>query len=198
MADLISLSDVREALRLESNQTADDTFITKLKTRIEDTVEGYCNRVFSAATYTEYYDGDGTQYLFLKHFPINSTAGDIDLWDDLDRKFTDSDNNKINKADILIYSNEGIISLWNEETVFNTGNQNIKVTYNAGYRTIDERLKDQLISMTIRRYRQYTNKELGVSSKSNPDGSVTYNLDIFLTRHEKSVLDFYKKHGFKR
>jgi hypothetical protein len=102
------------------------------------TVETYCNRTFTAADYTETYDGNGQDVLYLRQYPINSVTS-ITLDDDT----LDSDDYTV--EDTGIYYEDG----WTKDR------RNIVVVYNAGYSTIPAdlhmvatRLAADLVNMT--------------------------------------------------
>jgi len=52
-----------------------DTLLERLINQVSDFVEHYCDRTFiETANSNELYDGTGTDKLFLKNFPVSSTA----------------------------------------------------------------------------------------------------------------------------
>jgi hypothetical protein len=102
------------------------------------TVETYCNRTFTAADYTETYDGNGQDVLYLRQYPINSVTS-ITLDDDT----LDSDDYTVETTGV--YYEDG----WTKSR------RNIVVVYNAGYSTIPAdlhmictRLSADLLCMT--------------------------------------------------
>ena len=50
--------------------TGDDTLIGYLISRATAAIENYCDRVLRSASYRELYDGDGTDELYLKQYPV--------------------------------------------------------------------------------------------------------------------------------
>jgi len=131
---LITLEDLKEYLA----DLATDELVTGGERNEElehiiNAVSGYCNtrthRKLKTRENTEYYDGDGTDVLFVDNYPITSTAATISIWNDVDRDY--GDNEKIDAEDIIIYADDGIIKL--EEDVFSKGYQSVKITYTAGY-----------------------------------------------------------------
>jgi len=81
---------------------------------------------FESEARTEYYDGTGTNQLFVEYSPI--TAIDS-IYDDYDREFTadtkiDSDNISFNDEQGIIYLDAGVFCKYH---------QNIKIIYTAGY-----------------------------------------------------------------
>lgn len=48
----------------------DSLIVTDIHKSVESWVDNYCNKALLSATYAEYYDGNGEQYLQLDHYPI--------------------------------------------------------------------------------------------------------------------------------
>jgi hypothetical protein len=131
---LISLTDLKAYLSADTG----DEFLTDTSTdneleRIINSASLYANRYTGvdllSREHTEYYDGDGSNTLFLDNFPVTTAVADIDLWIDTDREYEDDD--KIETGDIILYSSTGKIVL--EDTVFSRAPQSVKITYTAGY-----------------------------------------------------------------
>lgn len=131
-----TLALCREHLQFQSSDTSKDEQIKSFINRALGILERYIGRQIKSREYTEYYDGDGTDQLLVNHWPIISVAS---LHDDPDRAFTSE--TLIDSTDYNIYANEGMIRLFNDEGVFVTGEQNIKLVYTAGYATIPDDLE---------------------------------------------------------
>lgn len=131
--------------QLGITDTSQDTFLEQLVNRSYKILEIYCGRKMKAADYTEYLDGpddESRDTLLLDQFPINSVAS---LYDDLDRAF--GSETLVAATDYVIYKERGIVKLFRNESAFQKGIQNIKITYNAGYATIPGDLEDACIQM---------------------------------------------------
>ena len=185
---LISLDDIREALGLDNEEVKDDGFIINLINRVSTRIESYCGRTFAASYYTEYHDGDGTSEVLLNQYPITHVSG---MWDDIDRDF--GDDCVVDSDDYLIYANEGRLSLYNDETTFLVGRQNIKVCYSGGYTDIPEDLKQACVDLALTSYRKNKEKIHGVMSRTTAGGaSAMYDLRE-IPADVKAILDTYKK-----
>lgn len=145
--ELTTLANVREYLGIDDAQTDDDTLLQNLITRESAAIEKECNRTFGDATYTEYHDGDGTDTVMLKQYPVNSITS---IHDDTDRDY-DSDT-LIDSDDYVYDSDSGIVQL--DGFSFVPGRQNVKVVYNAGYTTIPTDLEQACIMRVAIRYLQ--------------------------------------------
>lgn len=126
---LITLAELQEYIK---NDTAgNEALLQSIINRVSKRFDEYCHRSFVERVHTEYYDGDGSPELILNNMPVTRV---VSLYDDIDRDFPSSD--LISADDYVIYTDEGIVKLFNDEGVFQTGIQNIKVTYWAGYKTL--------------------------------------------------------------
>ena len=184
---LISLEDIREALGLEASETDDDNLLTSLINRISTRIESYCGRKFVGRLYTEYQDGDGEAYVALDQYPIIMVSG---LWDDTDRDFEDED--EISSDDYLIYEEEGYIKLYNDESTFIDGSQNIKIIYSGGYNPVPDDLKGACAEAVMQSYRRIKEKHFGYSSRSSQGGSLSLDLSSW-PNETKLTLNHYKK-----
>ena len=90
----------------------------------------------------EYRKGDGTNRLLLRHYPINQVYS---IYDDVDRAFP-ATSKKDTASIIISYEIRGLIQikgdifinadLWSFYNI-----ENIRVAYNAGYKSVPENLK---------------------------------------------------------
>ena len=187
---LISLEDVREALQFETAEAvSENNLLVSLINRTSARMETYCGRKFKAREYIEYQDGDGSPMVFTDQFPITTVS---DLWDDTEREFTDSASDQISSDDYMIYSDEGSIRLYNDETTFNKGYQNIRITYSGGYETIPGDLEQACLDWVLTLYRKIKDRTHGYMTKSASGASVLIDLGA-IPNSIKAVLDSYKK-----
>ena len=71
MADLISLARAKDAFpNLVDNSI--DSLIPRLITAASTATERYCRRFFTAVSFDEIYDSDGSGSLLLRNFPVLS------------------------------------------------------------------------------------------------------------------------------
>jgi len=142
---IITKAEVKEFLGV--TETDDDDLIDDLIDRMEAEEQNRIDRQLEADDYTDYYDGDNSDTLLVNNYPINSIAS---LFDDTDRAY--GAGTQIDAADIIIYSEEGKVVL--DGSHFAKGNQNIKITFNAGYEAVDmpEEIKGALIKIVSSEY----------------------------------------------
>jgi len=102
----------------------DNLLLETLINAATDFMEDYCRRRFLKTVYTnELYDGDGTETLFLRNYPIVTIASIYWTYVDVADDLIDADEYKIYNLGGYIYRSGGWI----------TGHQNIKINYTAGY-----------------------------------------------------------------
>jgi len=141
---LTSLANVKEYLKIPTLTTTYDALLTNLVKRSGALLEKYMGRTILQATYTEYYDGDGKTKLLLNQWPIISVT---ELNMDNSRLFLTA--TQIQPSDYVIWNNVGYLELLKPldylsgiETAYGRffihGQQNIKVTYAAGYATVPD------------------------------------------------------------
>jgi len=105
-----------------SAETSEDELFQMLISAVTKKIENICDRNFEKSSYIEYQSGFDTNFINLDQFPINNITR-IDImqsWDTVGSEVTIYD---------IDYDSGAIYS----QTVFPTGERNIKIEYNAGY-----------------------------------------------------------------
>ena len=178
---ILTLSEVYEFLSVAGSD--DGTLIQNLIDRKTEEFEQHCQLdSFFVDDYTEYYDGEGTPYLFVKNSPINSIteiASDSDWVWGTSTVITSSDYRIVEKNHIVYKDN-----------YFNEGLQNVKVQYNAGYSVIPLDITEALVEEVTRTY--HRRKEIDVFIKTISDGS-QHRSPSGLMKGTKIILSKYKR-----
>ena len=165
---LTTVSDVKETLGIASSVTTYDNLITRKINQATEMIEGYCDRRFKAADYTEYYDGSGIDQLILRNRPINAITsigwrGGVENTDDF---------NNLDAADYFTDAKAGILeansSFWGRYDRW-------KVVYNAGYSTIPADLAEACASLAAYLVNNDPSSTAGVSRKKEGTREVAYN-----------------------
>ena len=120
---IVTLAEMRAFLSIPTAQTGKDDLITDLLDAYNEEIEEYLGVKMLNTTYTESYDGDGTNTLFLKHYPIISVTS-LSI-DDTALSVTEDD-------DFFIYAEDGFIRL-DSDTFTTTDPRNIDIVYVAGH-----------------------------------------------------------------
>jgi len=146
-SDLTSLAHVREYLKKETADTADDTFIQDLVTRLSAEIEKKCGRTFIAGARTEYYKGNGMDRMVLKNWPVNSVTS---IHIDEDRLW--ASDAAIDTDDITISDRVPGQVILNGDFFDFSYIENVRVIYNAGYATIPYDIEQACIKLCAIEY----------------------------------------------
>jgi len=150
---IVSVDEVKEILRPDIEETTDlDVLLEKLIKRKQAVMERYIGYPIEAADYTEKYDGNGENFLFLRKIPVNSVSQ------------LKIDTSVINSAYYKVLGEEGILYC---SLRFTKGVRNIEVQFNAGYEIVPEDLKDACIQLVCAEYVFTQIMVAGVESKEN-------------------------------
>lgn len=204
---IVTLDEAKTQIGLETN--ADDPKLDYLETCINEIssyVENYCKRKFvSQDISTELHDGDGSQYLYPRYFPVqqlsvadsptdsqklaslqyrDSPDGTwTDIETDIDHIFLDTGDNAWRSC-IELY-----------DTWFPVGRRNIQITYKAGYSTVPGDIKQTVLEMIQMRYNEAGrgNAWLGQGNINNSQQGSSYSTTLLkLDDRWKSILDRYR------
>ena len=174
-------TDVERYLNYTFSQNP-DPLITDLITRATAIIDQYCKRDFNQHTdQTEYYDGDGTYWIFLKHIPVISVSS-VYIDDDL----VDSD-------EYVVLTEQGAIR--RKEKIWPIGVANIKVTYTYGYASVPDAIKDACTRLVVNMFlkTERWDELKGAQGISIAGINVNYGPEQpILTDEIKEILNFYK------
>lgn len=191
MADWITTARAKEHLGIATSDTTLDAKLATLVTAASKLLDGFIGHSIHQATYTEYYDGDATNELLLNNYPVVSITS---IHDDLDRAF--GSDKLIAATDYVFDSNEnenvGFVRLFKTQSVFQTGVQNVKVVYVAGYTTAPE--DAQLACAMLVAWLLNRAGTEGQTAASLGGKSETYESDIPL--YIRRLVHRYKKFSF--
>jgi uncharacterized phiE125 gp8 family phage protein len=140
---LTTLPKLKTFLGIDTNDD-DDKLYQHLKSA-DAFFKSETQRTFEQTTYTEYYDGDGSDELFIDHYPIISVTS---IYDDLDRDYEAED--VFEDDDYMIYEDQGMIKL--DDTYFQDGSKNVKITYSAGYAAIPNDIQMAVVQLAAAAY----------------------------------------------
>jgi hypothetical protein len=176
---LLTLAEYKNYSHITNNNA--DARLTQIILSAEKYFLNRVKRIIEQDTITdELYDGDNTNELVLKNYPIVSVT-ELQINDNI-----------IDVDDYAIYNSEGIIKLKN--SIFLRGIQNIKITYVAGFSAVPEDIKMAIAEVVSRKYEQFDKKGESFSSEAFLGGSLVMKESDF-TDYFNSVLHFYRKKG---
>lgn len=144
-----------------------DAELARLITAVQAFLEEECERVFEAATVTDYFHGDDWRdRVIVARPPLISITN---IWDDPARVYaTPLSASRYVIAD----ADAGLIRL--DGLTFTTGLRNIKVAYVGGYTEIPQDLSQAAMEMVWAAREKGANNLIGVRSRSVADGSVQF------------------------
>lgn len=168
---LATLDEVKNFYGMSGSKQTDDDLIEDLIDRMTQLFQTYCGvNSFKATNYTEYIDGESSKYIFPKNTPIISITS---IHDDSDWSW--AVDTLIAAADYRAVDAKYIVY---RDSLFTTGDQNIKLIYRAGYENIPADLKQSCIEEVTKRYKH--RRDIDVLTKALEDGDVTYSETAFL------------------
>lgn len=136
---LVLLARAQQAPQLAS---VDADLLAHLIAAASTAIEQHCRRTFLSQTFTEVYDGDGTQELLLDQFPVASLTTVTITDSDGTEYDIDVDQFRIREADGLIKFRPDADA---DFTSFPDDFQNVEIVYVAGYTDIPEDVQEACI-----------------------------------------------------
>ncbi len=160
--DLCTLAELKTALGVAPDETADDTRLSELIKIASAQIEGYCSRSFGTEEIQdELHDGNASDSLELDVAPILSVSA------------LSIDGQAVDPAELVIYpqfvafpaSGEYDVRLRGYARVFPEGRRNVKVSYTAGYEAVPREIADAC-KIQVAFLMNTINKQ-GVTSETN-------------------------------
>ena len=178
--DLTTLDAVKGWLKISGS--ADDAVIVRLISQCSAAVANYTNRSLLSQSYTEKYDGNSSSVLMLRQSPITAvsclTLNGVDIAPSPDGIL--QDGYTFDATRLLLINRR-----------FWRGQQNVAITYTAGYATVPGDVEEAVIEFVSDRLRLAS--RLGEKTKSLPQGgSVSYEMQ-FMSARVKGSLSNYRR-----
>jgi hypothetical protein len=187
--NLISLDDLHKYLELETS----DGYDTKLENLIDAVswfFNTYTNRELKSRAQTELIDGDNTDTIFIKHYPITAITS-IHVSTDTPRSYGSAE--LISSDDYVRYEDEGKVCLL--DSYFDKGYQTVKIIYTGGYTTIPHELQLAAKEMCVMAWTKQKEKVIGMSSMTIAGVSTTLNFDAIMPEYVRAVLEKYMRYS---
>lgn len=166
---LTTRQNLKDVLGITANDTTTNNLLDNIINRATDIIEKYCNgRRFASTAYTnQEYDGTGTKYIDLKHWPVTA----LTAYDRNDGDFSTTNWNTLNVENIkLIDDGDGPGQVF-YSFGFARGVRNYRFTYTAGYSTIPNDIEEACLQLASYIYNDKKNK--GMKSESLGEYSYT-------------------------
>lgn len=186
---LTTRANVKEALGYDSNTNYDD-LLDNLIARASVMIESRLGRSVVQASYTEYVDGDGSEYLNLRQGPVISVTGLAYATHDSSGITTTS----VDAGTYITYGNEAdwLMGgfLRSNGGCFNRGRKNYEVKYSAGWAAVPYDIEQLAIDVVTWLFNQ--RKDAGNDSRTVGDGSKSFRTREELIAHIDAMLAPYK------
>lgn len=190
---MITVAQLKTYLKIVTSDK--DAFLQTCIDRAVADVENYCNRKFTSGSYTQYSNGDNSNELFIKNYPVNSVTS-LEWFDGFDEWNDILDSPDVPADSLFIISDINKIKLI-KGYFFTNGCNNIKVVYTAGWASgmaVDD-IKAVLLEIASTHYRNSADSGDAILGKSSVNlnsaasESATY---VDLTDNWKKRLKKYK------
>ncbi len=187
---LISLTDLK--VFLEKTDTAHDSLLGIIIDRVSAAIEKYLNRNLLKAARTSYFDA-GKRYYYLPAYPIDESAT---------LTVTHVSTVKTKNTDYFVRADDGLIEFQKSSIPSYTDPKELIITWTGGYVNSGEASTECLdvpadIQDAASRQCSYNfrrRKDIGISSVSMPDGSISKNpIDKFLLPEVRDLLKNYRR-----
>lgn len=188
---LTTLANVKESLGYDSPANTNyDDLLTNLIARASVLIESRLGRSVVQASYTEYADADGSEYLDLRQGPVISVSGLAYATHATAGITTTS----VDAGTYIVYGDEDDWRLpgylRSNGGCFNKGRKNYEVKYSAGWATVPYDIEQLCIDVVTWLFNQ--RKDAGNDSRSVGDGSKSFRTRSELYDHIDAMLAPYK------
>ena len=176
--DLTSLANVKQWLNVAT--TTDDTLLTRLITAGSQFIQAWLNRQLASQSYTEIRDGNGTTKMFFAQYPVTAVA------------------NVVIDGVTVPASPDGVQPGYTFDTrmLYLIGyapcvdQQNVTLTYTAGYATTPPEIEQACIELVSLRYRE--RGRIGMSSVAAAGETTSY-IITDMPKSVATILSNYKR-----
>lgn len=185
---LLGIEDAQAYLGGSTASTSDNDTVRDLINVASWRFNAETGRNLKARDYTEIYDGNGTNTLYLNNWPLASTT--ITITVNSNRDFTDT-GDQVTSTDVMLSTASGEVRLDGDS--FSAGTKNVQVEYTAGYSTsnaydLTYAAKEFLQTLWDR---QTARASVGIQTEAYEGMSRTYEQD--LPWSVKKLLDMYRE-----
>lgn len=159
--DLTTLPRVKAHLGIKDTDTNSDSILTWLITAASQwVIKQLGDRPIKSADYTDFFDGDGSRSLTLRHAPVTAVSRvQVDDDDPIPARATVTGEGYV--------EDNGRLKL-TPQYAFTPGIKNVEVRYTAGYATVPEDLEQAVVMWVAELHRG--RDRTGLASRSSPQG----------------------------
>ena len=177
--NLVTLATVKAFL--EKTDLTHDALLNSIITQYSKRAEKFCNRLFEKVARTRPYNA-GRKDIFLPAYPIDLTAALTVVLDDSTLTVND---------DYYVYEDSGWIEFFSTPSYIKP--KQLSITWTGGYASdgVPDDLQYALMKQIVFVFRR--RKDVGVSSVSLPDGSLSVSFPDDLLPEVKQILKSYRR-----
>lgn len=183
---MISVQSLKQYLKIDG--TTNDSFLAVCIDGAVKEIETYCNRKFEAGTYIDYLNGDNNSRFQVKNYPLTS----ISL---IETRLNDEWSELTDGTCLFILPEINGVQL--EKTVLPRGENNVKITYTAGWNEDESEIKTVVLELASLKYYDSPvsgQARLGISSENM--GSQASTSNSYKELDWKSKVAKYRKRRF--
>lgn len=182
MTQYTTLADVRAWLTgIQPSQTTDDVLLTSLIARASAFIDSYIGRGIISADYTETLNGNDSDSMFVKNFPITAVSSvTVDL-------YTYSPSNTPLGFGYTFDSNR----VYLRGGRFCRGSQNVVISYTGGYAQVPADIQQAAIELVVFKYK--SRNHVGMASHSQDRVVVDHFIQSEVPPEVQCILDRYRR-----
>jgi hypothetical protein len=197
MADLTTLTNVKEYLAIDPGETSVDALLARLVSSESARFSNLSNNPITSASYTETVDGNGTRYYVPKNYPVLSVTSVTVDGNAIPARASVSDNgfalvqNRVELVGYMFTSSRAAIyySVYPSFSV-SAGVGNVTIVYTAGYQTVPADVDQAVCEMVALKFRG--RDRVGLMSQSVGGETLSYQT-LTLPESVQSVIDNYSR-----
>lgn len=175
-ATFVTLAEMRTFLNIPTAETGQDGILEALLDGVAKVINDYLGVSVINSSYTEYHDGDGSNILFLKHFPVVTVTSLV------------IDTSTIASSDYDLYTDEGYIKY----EYYTSGNRNVVVAFTAGYGAARINVPDSL-KLALKLWVSYIHKKDNAAfTQRFGEAAVVNVVQYEIPREVKMILEPYR------
>lgn len=156
---VVTQAEFRTFLNIPSDETGMNDMIDAILDGLNDAIEDHIGVALINTDYDEYYDGEGKQELWLKHYPVNSITSITD------------DGDTIASSEYHLYSDMGLIQLDDSDSGFTDDYKSVHVQYSAGHGT-DRDSIPRPIKLALKIWASLVYKGMTYESQRSGEGQI--------------------------
>lgn len=180
MADLTTLTSLKEWLSIPTENTGDDQLLSRLISSASEFIQTWLNRTFASQAYNEVRDGTGGARMMFADFPVTVVASVV-----VDGRPIPASLDALSPG--YRFDDTSLILTG---YAFTKGMSNVQLSYTAGYASAPLEIEQACIELISLRYKE--RDRIGFQSKSLAGETVTFFIKD-MPDSVRTILNNYRK-----